>query len=205
MPASEDSNIEFEFVDYNLSSDSPHTTIKMTNNSTGIIFNAGCNAVGSKDGIVVDTALVFPGSLAYLRPGDFAVDVGVWWDQTTLSELDAIAVSCDWLDYTDRNTDPLVAFDLIEYSTDEAGKPVVVAQLTNNSANTIYSATCDFVARKNNQILTYAVLTFNDLNDVATGESFEDSSPFTDSVGGFDGFNSNGFDRGDLYCTYVAR
>jgi len=208
MPVPDASMIDVDFVDIaQVSVFSPNITLRVTNNSANTISRAICRAVAFKNGEEVDSTSIFMASWAHIKPGDTVTDDGFWFDLSDLDDLDTARVSCEWSNRDDdiKDKDPLIVFELIEYSTNEFGRPVIVASLTNNSAQTIYSASCEFVIGKGNEVVAEADLTFNERDDIAPGESFMDTASFFTANLKFEDFDSDEFDLADLYCDYRTR
>lgn len=233
MPASNASLINIEFVEFgsitteenanaNALYDLPTIKLRITNNSDSTIQGVRCKVAALQNGAELGEALLSPGGLAHLRTGDTAIDTGIWFyalDDPTV--MDTAKVSCSWRDYgntvssstvfwqgyDDEENDPLIEIELIEYSTNEDNTPVVVAQISNGTANTIYAARCQLAIRKGNEVLSYAEIRFNDMDDIASGESFMGRAviPLPDFERGFEQFDSDVFYLKDLYCSYQIR
>lgn len=185
----------------------PEVELRLENGSRRTIYNANCAIAALAGNRILDTARTFFASLDPIDPGESALDAGAWFElDGGFSSADRFRITCDWLNgdggRIDLASDP-VSVDFVGY-TSEFGHPAVILLMTNNSARTIYNASCGVEAKRGDVIVDVASLFFADLGDIRTGEAAETASPWLE-LSSLDEFDAEPFDPANLNCSYLVR
>jgi len=200
--------IRVDIIEFELFIDIPRIKLHLHNDSSSPITAAGCDLTAFIGNQSVESNKGDFAALETILPGESAVDTNFWFDtKTGFTTFDRVSFSCSWIEGASRKlvrevTTGTVTFDFVEYSS--RGRPALTGLLTNNSAETIYSAICSVKAKSGRLILDVAYLFFNELGDVNPGEAVEDDGTWL-QLSNFDQFDSEPFNRANMECGYLIR
>lgn len=183
-------NVEYEFIEYRDNPVAPYLLVKVTNNSDDIIDFGSCTTEAFKDGVLVDEGITVFADFGILKPGDTTSERADFLDLDTLDELDSVELDCVFYETLPVRQDPNVVFEFIEYTSDEFGSSAFRAQVTNNSGETIKSASCLLTIRNGNTVIRTVFMSFNELDPILPGESYVAQSRI--------GADFNDFDSGPI-------
>lgn len=201
--------ITFEVVQYYLhDSMFPGFFMRVNNDSSGTIENAGCTVQAFRDGSQVNFFSPGFGS-TIIDPGESAIGSDhMSPPASNFSDYDQLVVRlCSWSGVggefdrrRDITTGPITV-DFLGYSSSSTGRPQARLLLTNNSDDTISNARCDLDAKVGRTIVAVGSTSFDDADDIAPGEAEE--TELVLRVNSLASYDSEPFDISNLNCTYT--